>query len=152
MNEREAFKFGFLLKCADDGLNEAQALVRARVALVKQGQPAAAPAAARAAGLGLGTKTIFGAGAAGILASAAKGGLQVFLNALKFLRDTYLHYGLPLAAGTGLVGGWALSQAMDDAYDKVEAMNEEEIDTLYNAMENMRRAREQRELLEEQNA
>ncbi len=70
MTEREAFKFGFLLRCADEGLSPPQ--LQARIKLAEGWLSGATNLGLGAAGLGLAASAGLGAGAGYLTARATE--------------------------------------------------------------------------------
>jgi hypothetical protein len=117
MTPKEAFKVGFLHKCAADGLTKEETLERARN--MRMAKVAFFGAAANAAG-----------GAAATLGTGAWKGLL-----------TALLLGPPIA---GLAGGYGLAQAKDQTYSKDDAKKRELLAAYERAASQLERSRSKR--------
>ena len=121
MTDKEAFKIGFLMKCAEEGLTPSQVEERIthRVEMIKKAESVAMVKKADSNSPGL-----VGTG----------------WDVLK----TMLGHAWPLAVAApwvaGGVGGYALSKAQDDVYDVDEAKKREEIAEYYRAIDQLNRA------------
>jgi hypothetical protein len=119
MTPQEAFKFGFLLRCAQEGLSPDQTrdrmakfASRAKVALSMPFEGTLNNLAGAAKNVALSVPAL---ATRGTLASVALGGLG------------------------GVAGGYALSSAMDDAVDPNEARDEELIAEYRRAIQDLTR-------------
>ena len=121
MTNKEAFKIGFLMKCAEEGLTPSQVEERItqKVEMIKKAENVAMVKKADPDSRGL-----VGTG----------------YDALK----TILGKAWPLAVAApwvvGGVGGYALSKAQDDIYSVEEAKKREEIAEYYRAIDQLNRA------------
>lgn len=100
MTPKEAFKIGFLEKCAEDGLSDEEIVKRIRNSKMM---------------------TKLALGGAGMADDTIGGVFNFFGNVLDKAWPMFL-VGPPLA---GAAGGYVLSQAKNDAYDKDEAKTRE---------------------------
>jgi hypothetical protein len=108
MTKQEAFKIGFLMKCAEEGLTpkETEERIKRAHAMVKM------------------------ANWKDMLARIAKYGLGIGLIAPPVL---------------GGIGGYALAQGHERPYSKAMARKDEELAEYYRAIDQLERARRQRE-------
>ena len=117
MTPKEAFKVGFLHKCAEDGLTRGETLERIRN--MRMAKSAFLGATGRAVG-----------GAAGGIAGA---GFKSLLAALLL--------GPPVA---GLAGGYGLAQAKDETFSKDDARKRELLAAYERAAEQLERGSRKR--------
>jgi len=136
MTERDAFKFGFLMQCAQDGLTEEQtrerliktaATIRAHQQMEKQAAIPGAGVAGQVVGEGI--------EGASRLGSAVLGQWPLAALALA---------GIPVGLGMG--GGYAAAQLRGEGYDKDLAKTDEEIAEYYRAIDQLRRSRRQSQM------
>ena len=117
MNPKEAFKVGFLHKCAEDGLTPAQTFKRARTATTMMKTSGALSEILRG---------LFGAGG-----SAASGAWRV---------------GAPLALlgppAAGALGGYGLSQLGEETFDAEEAKKRELVSAYERASQQLERSKQ----------
>ena len=122
MTNNEAFKFGFLMQCAEEGLSQEETHERMAkaAALLKTADPVTAI-----------IKELYGLG---------KGGLK---EMSKFVLPAV---GIAAAAppAVGALGGLTLARMRDSAYDEDEAKTDEEIAEYAKAIDQLRRSRRQR--------
>jgi hypothetical protein len=128
MDDRQAFKFGFMKRCIEAGLTTP-------VEMLKQAQDVLATVEKQGGESGL--LSYLGLSAAG---EAAKGGLE----ALGHVGSTALGWGVPLALATppilGGVAGTLAAKAQDiDETDVDEAKNREVLDTYHREADRLRR-------------
>ena len=110
MTPREAFKAGFLLRCAEEGLDEAQTMKRAEAGLAGLAKQALGP------GVGVGTVLDILTKAPGALMGAGQ------MAALPFAIG-----GTAGLVGGGLAGHYA-AKAMDPGYDHDDLKRQELIE------------------------
>jgi len=139
MTPKEAFKIGFLEKCAADGCSPKETLQRINhaTAIVKSAdwvsslKSMVAPLIGGGAGIA-GERALGGSGLAGGVAGASAGTLAADWK-------TMLPYLLFAPPAAGLGGGYALSQMQDDTYDADEAKKREEVAEYNRAIERLRK-------------
>lgn len=146
MTPKEAFKIGFLQKCAADGLTQEETLrriVHAKFMLKTSGFGSSSLAALKASAGHLGGAGVGAAGGAGYGAltggSPVTGGLigAGIGGALGFgVLKALLMLAPPLA---GIGAGAVLAKVQDDTYDKDEARKREEISEYRRAVERLQR-------------
>ena len=124
MTPAEAFKFGFLAKCAADGCSPEEITSRIQTASMQK----------QAIG-GLGIKDALGylGSAAGAIGSAGSTALTAALVAPPVL---------------GGLGGYALAKANTDDYDPKEAVKREEIENYYRAIQQLAQAKKRQKQLQ----
>jgi len=117
MTPKEAFKIGFLHKCAADGLSPDETMERIRHATLMM-------------------KT----------AGPIKDVVDTVKAPVGWAANKAFNYGVPLALFgppiLGLGAGYALSKMRDDTFDKDEARKKEEIAEYQRAVEKLRRLRD----------
>lgn len=114
MTPQEAFKIGFLMRCAEEGLTPDQTAERIEkvAAAVKEGK------------------------AGDWIPSPS-----TFTDPMKWLANKALWGTLVVPPVVGGVGGYALATAGDDEYDIEEAKKEEELAAYYRAIDQLARSR-----------
>jgi len=139
MTSQEAFKFGFLMQCAQEGLSEeaTHARLAKAAALVK---------VAAASG-----KSIFVKNAEiPIIGPIIRGGAGLAAAGIKAVAPFALNASLlALLAGPPLVGaglGATAAKLQESTYDKDEAKTDEEIAEYARAIDQLKRSRRQRTL------
>jgi len=124
MNDKESFKIGFLMKCAEEGLTSSQveSRIMQKVEMIK-----------KAEGVSMIKK------ADGVLEgiNPIGGGWDVI--------KTVMGKAWPLALAApwaiGGLGGYAVSKAQDDIYSVEEAKKREEIAEYYRAIDQLKRSK-----------
>jgi len=114
MTPQESYRVGFLLRCAEEGLSEAQTAARVKQAAITD------------------KSALFGAGA------AASGGKKVLGDIYRKLQFLGLA-GPPLL---GVLGGYTLAKARDDMFDIDEAKREEELSEYQQAIARLKQSRQ----------
>lgn len=123
MTTQEAFKFGFLLRCAEEGLSSSAVARRVKLAFD-------ASTAAALPGAAVGAVKDVGGAAAGL----GKGTLDAFWR-------TWL--GTALAGGAvGAGGGYLMANAMDDNVDPADARDAETLAEYQRAIQELSRRRQ----------
>jgi len=126
MTNNEAFKFGFLMQCAEEGLSQEETHERMAkaAALLKTANPLTAV-----------IKELYELG---------KGGLKSTSEAVS--KAVLPAIGVAAAAppAIGALGGLTLARMRDSAHDEDEAKTNEEIAEYAKAIEQLRRSRRQR--------
>lgn len=116
MTPKEAFKIGFLEKCAEDGCTNEE--IMQRISHAKFFIKSAGPVLDKVGGA---------------VGGAARGTLDAFRNTLP--------WALLLPPAIGLGGGALLARAQDDAYDSEEARKREELAEYHRAIERLSKLR-----------
>jgi hypothetical protein len=121
MTEKEAYKIGFMLRCAEEGLTPVQTELRVKQAstMTKESQE------------GIGTGFIRGA------AATASKGLMATLKSLGMLT-------IVAPPIIGATGGYMLANAKNDTFDIDEAKKDEELAEYYRAMDMLGRSQRNR--------
>lgn len=119
MTPKEAFKIGFLQKCAADGLSPAQTMLRIQHAkfMLKAGSAITKSAGPMASGLGAAWDATKKLGLLYMLAPLALGGL----------------------------GGYGIAKLQDSTYDAGEARKREEISEYGRALQQLQRVRQRQQ-------
>ena len=117
MTPQEAFKVGFLIRCAEEGLTPQQTEERIEktAAAIKQGK-----------------------------IGDWMPSPSTFTDPLKWIANKALLAGIVAPPAVGAAGGWALANAQDDEYNVDEAKKEEELAAYYRAIDQLSRSRRMR--------
>ena len=120
MTEKEAFKIGFLLKCAEDGLtvDQVESRIQQRASSIKK----------EAGGWDL-AKSVLGGG----------------INLAGKVLDKAFWPAVIAPPLLGIAGAYGLSRAQDDTYDVDEAKKREEIAAYRRAIDQLNRSRRKRD-------
>lgn len=119
MTEKEAFKIGFLLKCAEEGLavEQVESRIQQRASSIKK-------------------EAVFGG-----IANLAGRGLSLAGTAV----DKAFWPAMLAPPLLGIAGAYGLSKAKDDTYDVDEAKKREEIAAYRRAIDQLKRSRRKRD-------
>lgn len=139
MTDKDAFKIGFLLQCADEGLTENQIKARVKRAsdLVKiaAGESAAAEAVLPA--------LLSGAGSflGGVANAGASGFNTIMSNVVSPIINHAMMPALLLPPAVGIGAGYLASRVQDDDYDPKAAQKDEELAEYRRAIDQLKRSR-----------
>jgi hypothetical protein len=142
MTDAEAFKYGFLLKCAQDGLTETETAARIHAAMAKEAvSPAALWAGTKA--LGKGISNTFGL-AKDVVSGGAKAVGGVASKTISSI-PAMIALGLVPPTLIGVLGGYTASKLTDNPYTTEQARRDEELAEYYRALDQLDHVRRQRE-------